>query len=33
MQNLWDEQEARSYAGSDLAMRVYTSRMARSEPA
>ena len=27
MENLWDEQEARQFAGSDLAMRVYTSRL------
>jgi len=27
MQNLWDEQEAKQYSHSDLAMRVYTSRL------
>ena len=32
MQNLWDEQEARQFAGSDLAMRVYTSRLLGREP-
>jgi len=32
MENLWNEQEARSFAGSDLAMRVYTSRLLGREP-
>lgn len=32
MRNLWDEQEAGSFSGSDLAMRVYTSRLLGREP-
>jgi len=27
MQNLWNEEEAKQYSRSDLAMRVYTSRL------
>ena len=27
MQNLWNEEEAEQYSHSDLAMRVYTSRL------
>jgi len=32
MHNLWDEEEARQFAGSDLATRVYTSRLLGREP-
>ena len=32
MDNLWDDNEARRFADSDLAMRVYTSRLLGREP-
>ena len=32
MHNLWDDHEARQFADSDLAMRVYTSRLLGREP-